>query len=75
MALHNTRLILAVAWVAFTFLMFWITGASSGFSFLLLAIAAVVPPLIMLALWTEGPPQTIAEVLHDAERKPPAARR
>lgn len=32
----------------------------------LLFIAGVVPPLIMLALWTERSP-TVAEVLHQAE--------
>ena len=68
-SLHNTRLVLAVSWVAFTLLMFWVTGASSGFSFFMLVVAAVVPPVIMLALWSDGPPQTIAEVLHEAERR------
>lgn len=47
------------------------TSRASGsvFSVVVLAIAAIVPPLILRALWTEGPPQTIAEVLYDAERK------
>lgn len=69
MSSHNTRVVLAVSWVAFTLMLFWATGASSGLSFIVLAIAAVVPPVIMLALWSEGPPQTIAEVLHTVERK------
>jgi hypothetical protein len=36
---------------------------------MLLGVAVIGPPLVMLSLWTEGPPQTIAEVLYDAERR------
>ena len=27
------------------------------------------PPVVMLALWSEGPPQTVGEILYEAERK------
>jgi len=69
MFLHNTRLVLTVSWTALVLLAFWSTGASSGFSLILLAVAAILPPIVMLALWNDGPPQTIAEVIHDAEGK------
>lgn len=69
MASRNTRWVIIVSWVALVLGVFWATGASSGFTLMLLAVAVIGPPLVMLALWPEGPPQTIAEVLYDAERK------
>jgi hypothetical protein len=69
MASQNTRWLIIVSWVAAVLVAFWATGASSGFSLMLLGVAVIGPPLVMLSLWTEGPPQTIAEVLYDAERR------
>ena len=69
MFVHNTPWVIAVCWVAFVLFAFWGTGASSGVSFVLLAIAAVVPPTVMLVLWKDGPPPTIGEVLYDIETK------
>jgi hypothetical protein len=65
----DTRLVLAVSWVAFVLIAAWTMGASSGASLVLLAIVAILPPAVMIALWTNGPPPTIAEVLHEVERK------
>lgn len=65
----STRWIIIVSWVAVVVAVFWAIGANSPFSFMLLAVATIGPPIVMLALWTEGPPQTVAEVLYDAERK------
>ena len=65
----DTRSILAVSWVALVLIAAWVMGASSGASLVLLAIAAILPPAVMIALWTNGPPPTIAEVLHEVERK------
>ena len=65
----DTRLVLAVSWVALVLIAAWAMGASSGASLVLLAIAAILPPAVMIALWTNGPPPTIAEVLHEVERK------
>ena len=65
----DTRLVLAVSWVALALIAAWAMGASSGASLVLLAIAAILPPAVMIALWTNGPPPTIAEVLHEVERK------
>jgi len=65
----------------------WITAVSlvvvAGITFgaritlgtaLILLALCLVPPAMILFLWREGPPQTIAEVLHDAEHavKPPS---
>jgi hypothetical protein len=65
----DTRLVLAASWVALALIAAWAMGASSGASLVLLAIAAFLPPAVMIALWTNGPPPTIAEVLHEVERK------
>ena len=65
----DTRLVLAVSWVALVLIAAWAMGASSGAGVVLLAIAAILPPAVMIALWTSGPPPTIAEVLHEVERK------
>lgn len=35
----------------------------------LLAAMCLVPPLLVVMLWPNGGPATIAEVLHDAERR------
>jgi len=42
--------------------------ASVGTGTLLLALC-LVPPAILLMLWPNAPPPTIAEVLHDADRR------
>ena len=36
---------------------------------LILFALCMVPPAIALKLWPEAPSQTVAEVLHDAERR------
>jgi hypothetical protein len=66
---YHTPWVIAACWVALVSLTFWATGASSGASLVGLAIAAFVPPAVMVALWKDGPPPTIAEVLYDTERK------
>jgi hypothetical protein len=34
---------------------------------MLVTIVGVVPPLVLLKVWNDGPPPTIAEVLHATE--------
>jgi hypothetical protein len=66
---YDTRVVVAASWVALVLIAAWAMGASSGASLVLLAIAAILPLAVMMALWTNGPPPTIAEVLHEVERK------
>jgi hypothetical protein len=66
---NDTRSVVAVSWVALALTASWAMGASSGVSLVLLTITAILPPAVMLALWTDGPPPTIAEVLYEVERK------
>jgi hypothetical protein len=65
---QHTRSVVAVSWVAIALTASWAIGASSWVSLLLVAIVSVLPPAVMLALWSDGPPPTIAEVLFDVEK-------
>ena len=69
MAALSSRMVIVVSWVALVLVAFWAIGANSAFSFMLLAVLIVGPPIVMLSLWNEGPPQTVGEILYDAERK------
>jgi hypothetical protein len=44
------------------------TAVTIGTGALLLAMC-LVPPLLVVMLWPNGGPPTIAEVIHDAERQ------
>ena len=39
----------------------------SGSTGALLAVMSVVPPVVMLLVWRGAPPDTVAEVLHNAD--------
>lgn len=68
MSPHNSRWYLAASWVSLVLLAFVAADASSGRSLLLLAIVALIPPILMMALWKEPQP-TMAEVLRATERR------
>jgi len=59
----------SVLWSACALLVFMTIGVSSTASWLTLAVAGLMPPLMYLALWNEGPPPTIAEVLRATEER------
>jgi hypothetical protein len=65
---HDTRSVVVVSWIAIALTASWAMGASSAVSLVLVAIASILPPVVMLALWSDGPPPTIAEVLFDVEK-------
>jgi hypothetical protein len=65
------RWYLGAAWILLLGLTSLATGLTSPWSVLLLALGAMVPPLIMFAFWPGGPPLTIAEVLHAVEEQQP----
>jgi hypothetical protein len=44
-------------------------GASSLVSWMVLVVAAVIPPVVFLCLWNDGPPPTIAEVIRATEER------
>jgi hypothetical protein len=59
---------ISAAWVSLSLLLALVADASSVRSWMLVTIVGVVPPLVLLKLWN-GPPPTIAEVLHATELK------
>jgi hypothetical protein len=60
---------ISAAWVSLSLLLALVADASSVRSWMLVTIVGVVPPLVLLKLWNDGPPPTIAEVLHATELK------
>ena len=58
---------ITAVWVSLILMVAVVTHASSGLSWMLVMIAGVVPPLMLRTLWNDGPPPTIAEVLHATE--------
>ena len=69
MFVHYAGWYLGAAWILLVLLASLATGLTSAWSVLLLALGAMVPPLIMIAFWPGGPPLTIAEVLHTVEEQ------
>jgi hypothetical protein len=70
MFVHYARWYLGAAWILLVLLTFLAADITSAGSVLLLAVGAIVPPVIMLALWPNGPPLTMAEVLRGVEQQP-----
>ena len=60
---------ISAVWVSLSLLLALVADASSVRSWMLVTIVGVVPPLVLLKLWNDGPPPTIAEVLHATELK------
>jgi hypothetical protein len=60
---------ISAAWVSLSLLLALVADASSVRSWMLVTIVGVIPPLVLLKLWNDGPPPTIAEVLHATELK------
>jgi hypothetical protein len=58
---------LSALWLSCALLIFMAIGSSSLVSWMALAVAAVIPPVVFLSLWNDGPPPTIAEVLRATE--------
>ena len=58
---------LSALWLSSALLIFMTVGSWSVLSWMALAVAAVIPPVVFLSLWNDGPPPTIAEVLRATE--------
>jgi hypothetical protein len=54
-------------WSSCALLIFMALGATSLMSWMALVVAAVIPPVVFLSLWNDGPPPTIAEVIRATE--------
>jgi hypothetical protein len=58
---------LSALWLSGSLLIFMTVGSGSLVSWMALVVAAVIPPVVFLSLWNDGPPPTIAEVLRATE--------
>jgi hypothetical protein len=58
---------ISAVWISLTLLTFLAIDPSSFRNWVLVTTMAVVPSLVLLRLWSDGPPQTVAEVLHATE--------
>lgn len=58
---------ISAVWVSLTLLTFLALDASSLRSWVLATTIGIVPPFVLLRLWSAGPPSTVAEVLSAAE--------
>ena len=67
MASMNLPLWISLAWVSLTIVTALMLGASSFRGWLLAALVAGIPVGVLLRLWNDGPPPTIAEVIRTTE--------
>ena len=58
---------IASVWIAMTLLVFMLIGVTVPGGWVLMVTVCVVPTVILLRLWNDGPPPTIAEVLRATE--------
>lgn len=58
---------MVVLWASLALLIVMATDPSSLRVWALLATAGVIPPALVLRLWTVAPPQTVAELLYETE--------
>jgi hypothetical protein len=62
-----TRWSFSALWSSCALAVFVALGATSGVSWMILGVVALIPPAVFLALWNEGPPPTVAEVIRATE--------
>lgn len=64
---QHVRWSITALWVTIAVATFFPAGWSTATNWLLLAVAGAMPPVILLVLWQDAPPITIAEGLRDVE--------
>jgi hypothetical protein len=67
MTTPSLRWALSAGWIVASLLIFLVLDASSTRSWMYLATMALVPPIVLLALWPGPRPQTIADVTHGTD--------
>jgi hypothetical protein len=61
------RVAVCCAWLTIVLLAFAALGNVSPRSVIFLIAVAFIPPSVFLALWNDGPPKTVAELLRATE--------
>ena len=67
MTSFNVPMTISAVWLSLTILTAFLLGAASVQSWLLATMVSVIPVGVMLRLWNDGPPPTVAEVLNTTE--------
>jgi len=67
MASNPRPLWISAFWVSITLLTALAVDVSTVGSWMLVMTIGIVPSLVLLRLWSDGPPPTVAEVLHATE--------
>jgi hypothetical protein len=60
----RTKWLLVAVWIAVTLVVFLAIDASSTRSWIYLAAAALLPPIVVIRLWPAPPQQTVDDVIH-----------
>lgn len=58
---------ISAVWLSLTFAITFSLGATSLQGWMLASVVGLIPVFVLLKLWNNGPPPTIAEVLHSTE--------
>lgn len=58
---------ISAVWMSLTLLTALVADASSARTWMLMTTIGIVPCVVLLRLWNDGPPPTVAEVLHATE--------
>ena len=61
---HRTQWLLAAVWIAASLVVFLAIDASSTRSWIYLAAAALLPPIVVIRLWPSPPQPTVDDVIH-----------
>lgn len=69
MVSFNAPIWIAAVWLSLTILTALLLDASSLRGWMLATMVGVIPVAVLLRLWNDGPPPTIAEVLHTTESR------
>lgn len=69
MTTPNLRWALCAIWILLAALTFWALDASSSRSWMYLATAALVPPLVLLSLWPDAPATTASDIMHGTDQR------
>ena len=65
------RLAICGSWISVVIVAFALLGRSVSLpSVILLISATIIAPCVFLALWNDGPPATVAELLRSTEERP-----
>lgn len=67
--LPHLRWLLCALWLVLALLAFVVVDASTLRGWVAVTVMGLIPPAILLRIWNQGPPPTVAEALHATEQR------